>query len=48
MRALPTNAPTTSSVHSPSTMTTTVGTGEDRIRKLFEACGDMIAVRGGA
>jgi thioredoxin 1 len=25
-----------------------VGTGEDRIRKLFEACGDMIAVRSGA
>jgi thioredoxin 1 len=25
-----------------------VGTSEDRIRKLFETCGDMIAVRGGA
>jgi len=25
-----------------------VGTSEERIRKLFEACGDMIAVRGGA
>ena len=25
-----------------------VGTSEDRIRKLFEACGNMIAVRSGA